>query len=332
MAFTIKDIAKLAGVSHPVVSRALRGQPGVAKKTVERIKKIADELGYEPNVAAQSLKTGSSHTIGIIVPDISIPYYASICSYVERKALEKNYYLIMCSSIRDPLLEDKLIQTLLNRQISGLIIASRSPHSNKISSLKNKGVPFVLLDIYMKHIKSSYVVSDNEKGSQELTEYLIGKGHEKIAYFSRLGEEITSIKERELGYEKALNKHGIPKDRNLIRTIDLNNLEETIRENLEDIITNKLATAIYSGDSGITMRIYKYLEEMKVKIPDEIALVSFDNIHVFELLNPPITAMAQNEEQLGYETARILLDHLEDKDASIECVKIPTLLIERHSA
>ncbi len=331
MAFTIKDIAKLAGVSHPVVSRALRGQPGVAKKTIERIQKIADDLGYEPNVTAQSLKTGSSKTIGIIVTDISIPFYASICRHVERKVLEKGYHLMMCSSERDPRLEDQLIQTLLNRQISGLIISSRRAHSDKIASLKKRGIPFILMDRYMAHIESSYVVSDNTTGSQEMVEYLISKGHKKIAYFSRLGEELTSISEREAGYEKALNAHGIPVRQNLIRSVDLERLEETTRANVEDIVKNNLATAIYSGDSGITTKIFQYLQEMKIRIPEDMALASFDHIDIFDYLNPSITAMAQNEEQIGYETARILLVHLENKNAEIECVKIPTSLVIQQS-
>lgn len=333
---SLTDIADALGVSRTLVSMVLNGQGdlhGISKQTQDKVVSKAKELNYRPNAIARGLRTGKSNTIGLIVTDISNNFYAQIARRIEDKASQSGYHLMFCSSDENEDREEELILMLRNRQIDGLILATTFREPGILKELLKERFPFVLIDRYIPDFDASSVVVDNYNGSLQAVEHLIANGHRNIGLLTISPSHLSSLREREKGYEEALWKHGLNVSEQNIFEIPFDSIFKSVGEALQKMLhAPKPITAIYAINNSIAKACLEHLTEMKLQIPKDIALLSFDDIDVFKFCNPTVTAVAQPIQEIGDKAVDILLNMIKNEhDFVQQQIVLPTEMMLRKS-
>jgi len=333
---SLNDIAKSLNVSKTLVSLVLNGHgdsKGINSETQKRVIAKAGELNYSPNMFARGLRLGSSKTIGLIVADISNKFYSKIAKRVEDVASKQGYNIIFCSSDEDSKKEIELIEMLRVRQVDGLIVSTSQKNTRAFLQLKKENFPFVLIDRQLPRLTSHYVGVDNFQGAFEATEHLINNGYRKISFLRILPTHLKTIKDREAGYKAALKKHDIRSSSKLIRDINYNIELDSIREVIRELLQPPQSiNAIFSSNNRIAVACFECLNEMNIRIPQDIALVSFDDIDLFRFSYPTITSVAQPVEDIGETAFNILLESINNNsDTKLKQVILPVKLIKRRS-
>lgn len=313
MEVTIKDIAEKAGVSITTVSRVLNNKTkGVGEKTRKKVLEIVEELNYIPNAVAKGLVTKKTNILGLIIPDITNPYFPEIAKGVEDTANEYGYNIILCDSNNVTEKEKNYIRILREHYVSGIIYNSfYKVGEDTIKSLVNTRMPFVLVETNTTRYNSPCIYTDGEVGMSKLISYLIDMGHRKIAYISGPLESY-SAEQRLAGYKSALINNGIEIDESLIEYGD------TRRASGYDI-TDKLMskeldfTALVCFNDLMAVGALQRLQDLGVRVPDDISLAGFDNIYVTKITNPKITTVAQPAYDMGCEAARVLIEKIEKR-------------------
>lgn len=334
---SLAEVAKSLGVSKTLVSFVLNDkgdEKGISKETQQKVFEKVKELDYKPNQFARGLRGGKSNTIGLVVSDISNPFYAKLCRSIEDSLSKHDYNLMICSSDENINKESELIQMLTDRQVDGLIISTSQNKYGYFSELKKKNIPFVLIDRYIPRSNTSYVIVDNMNGAKDAVEHLIKLGNRKPGLLTISPSHISTIKERTQGYKEALKKHNIKVDNKLIREIPFDKLEENVYNEIKFLLKPPQSiNALFTINNNIAKACIESLRKMKMKIPQDIALVSFDDIEAFSLCYPPVTAVSQPIEEMGVKATEILIDKIDNKgkdDAAVQIV-LPTELIVRRS-
>lgn len=332
---SLSDIAEALSVSKSLVSLVLNNkgdQHGISKKTQENVKQMASSLNYSPNSMARSLRTGKTDTIGLIIADIANPFFAKLARSIEDYAFTKGYHLIFSSSDESEELEVKLIKMMQNRQTDGLIISSTlvKENSKVLELLQKNDFPFVLIDRYIPDTNFSYVVSDNEKGSEILTQHIIDQGRKRIALFTLTPSHLTSISDRIKGYKTALKKNNIEVDESLIIEIPFDDIDQV--ETVFDSMSKQNVDAIVTLNNSLAFVCLKECKKRNISIPKDIAFASFDNVSWFELTEPNITGVKQPITEMGKKAVEILIQKLEGKVTSENQLQLPVELILRGSS
>ncbi len=332
---SIKDIADSLGVSKTLVSFVLnnRGdENGISKETQRKVLEKVAQLKYHPNFIARGLRLGRSHTIGLIVTDISNIFYARIAKRIEEVAAKHKYNLIYCSSGEDEFREIELIRMLRERQVDGMIISTTQKNGRIFSELKKEHYPFVLIDRNLPKLKANYCGVDNFSGAYTATDKLIKNGLSKIALLKISPDYLSTIKNREQGYRKAFKDNGLRINNKLIRTIDCNNIKQEVPVVLQELISsNDRIDAIFSVNNSITVACLEFMYENNIKIPDDMGLISFDDIDLFSFSIPKISAIAQPIEEIGEAAVTILLEEMDSKTNNNHQVTLPVKFIQRGS-
>lgn len=331
MKATIKDIAKKAGVSITTVSRVINGSPkGVGEKTRKRVEKVAKELNYSPNFVARSLVMKKTQAIGVIIPDISNPFFPELIRGIEDRAAKENYSLILCNSDGDETKEQAYMKLLKDKGTDGIIYTG--VHGLDVARsrfLKTLGVPFVCLDRAPAEENMDSVCDDGAQGMYEMVRYLIQKGHEKIAYFT--GDMAASTaKERKKGYEGALKENGICLQEALV-VAGLFDVESG-RLGVETLIDRKVDfTAIACANDLIAMGALLALRARNISVPAQVSVTGYDDIQMAQHCFPALTTMAQNKYELGKSTVHLLLQKMKQKTTDGHTVTFQSTLILRDS-
>ncbi|MCB0402851.1 MAG: LacI family DNA-binding transcriptional regulator [Flavobacteriales bacterium] len=333
---SLADVAKSLGVSKTLVSLVLNGrgdEKGINKETQQRVREKVKELNYKPNLFARGLRVGKSNTIGLVVADISNSFYAKMCRSIEDHCNEKGYNLIICSSDEKPEKESELIQMLIDRQVDGLIISTTQSNNKDISLLKKSDFPFVLIDRKDTKTETNYVGVDNKEGAKSVVQHLINLGNKRIGHLTITPAHLSTIKERVTGYKEALKENGIRVDNNLIREISFDNIKEDVYRELKELLNPPLSiNSLFVANNNIAVACLECLQEMNIRVPQDIALVSFDDIDAFKLCYPPVTAVSQPIEAMGKESVRMLVNQINNPASSgFEEVILPTTLEIRRS-
>lgn len=335
---SLADIAKALGVSKTLVSMVLNGkgtENGINEDTQKRVWAKAKELDYKPNMMARSLRMGRSNTIGLIVADISNSFYARMCRAVEDAASKAGYHVLFGSSDENATKERNLIQMLRDRQVDGLIISTTLSNDEDIQALKDEKFPFVLIDRFVPgQADTPFVTADNYGGSISVVDHLIHLGISRIGQLTISPSHLTSITERTRGYRDALQKHGIAFDPELVREIPYDNIREGIRKQVPALINAPhKVEGLFVVNNNLAVATLECIQEMGLRIPEDIRVVCFDDIDMFKFCNPPVTAVAQNIEGMGENAVAVLLDKMEHgADATLpDHVFLPTDLIVRQS-
>ncbi len=334
----LEDIANELNVSKTLVSMVINGKGdayGISKKTQERVLAKAGEMQYTPNVFARALRTGKSNLIGLVVADISNPFYSNIAKHVEKALAEKGYNLLICSTDENLEREEKLVQLFAEQHIiDGLIIATTSTTSDFFKQDRLKNFPLVFIDRYLPNIETNYVVANNYQGSFELTNLLITKGCKNILALNITPSHISSLTERVKGYKDALEEHNIPfKKENLIE-ISFNNIQADVREKLGPILKNaSKIDAIYTLNNHIATACLNLFNEVGFDATKEnVVFASFDDISLFDFVKPNIISVSQPLEQIGKDAASMVLELIDEKGDELKHPKkivLPTSIISR---
>jgi LacI family transcriptional regulator len=334
----LEDIANKMGVSKTLVSMVINGygdKNGIKKETQEKVIALTRELDYKPNQMARSLRLGKSNTIGLIVADISNAFYAKMARNIEDECNKYGYNLIICSSDEKDAKESSLIRMLKEKQVDGLIISSTLVDNSEIVVLKQENYPFVLVDRYFPEIPdTNFVIIDNYKSSYKAVKYLIDSGHQNIAMLSISPSHLTSVKDRNKGYFDAIKKANINTDHYLHCLIPFESIEQSVEASIERLLKyEKKITAILAVNQNIALAIIKALKKFKIKIPDEISVITFDDLPFFELLTPSISAISQPLDVISFNAVKILIDEINSKGSSRkkDQVVIPSHFILRES-
>lgn len=320
----LEDIARELNVSKTLVSMVINGKGdtyGISKKTQEKVLSKAAELQYTPNVFARALRTGKSNLIGLLIADISNPFYAQIAKHIEKTLSAQGYNLMICNTDENVEQEQKLIQLLGEQHIvDGLIIATSSNDSQFFKQDRIKNIPIVFIDRYLPDLKANYVVANNYQGSFDVTDMLIHKGCKNILTLNISPSYISSLSDRVKGYKDALKKYNIPFKEEYLIEISFNNIKNEVRKKLLPYL-NKLNTidAVYTLNNHLATACLDVFNEFGIeKIKDKIYFASFDDIDLFNFVRPHVISVAQPLEEIGNEAANLALKLIENKNKNIE--------------
>lgn len=320
----LEDIARELNVSKTLVSMVINGKGdtyGISKKTQEKVLSKAAELQYTPNVFARALRTGKSNLIGLLIADISNPFYAQIAKHIEKTLSAQGYNLMICNTDENVEQEQKLIQLLGEQHIvDGLIIATSSNDGQFFRQDRIKNIPIVFIDRYLPGLKANYVVANNYQGSFDVTDLLIHKGCKNILTLNISPSYISSLSDRVKGYQDALKKYNIPFKEELLIEISFNNIKNEVRKKLLPYL-NKLNTidAVYTLNNNLATACLDVFNEFGVeKIKDKLYFASFDDIDLFNFVRPHVISVSQPLEEIGNEAANLALKLIENKNKNIE--------------
>lgn len=334
----LEDIANQLNVSKTLVSMVINGKGdayGISKKTQKLVLDKALEMEYTPNVFARALRTGKSHLIGLLVADISNPFYSNIAKFVEKELAEKGYNLMICSTDENSEKEESLISLFAEQQfMDGLIIATTAISGQYFEKEKLQNFPIVFIDRYLPDIKSNYVVANNYQGSYELTDLLIHKGCKNILALNISPSYISSLSDRIRGFKDCLEKHGLPCNKDNIIEISFNDIQNEVRKTLVKVLNeNKKIDAIYTLNNNLATACLNVFNELGFDAEKEgLRFASFDDISLFDFVKPNIISVSQPIEQIGVEAATLVLKIIDDKNSEPKEYKnivLPTSIISR---
>ncbi|MBU3190368.1 LacI family transcriptional regulator [Clostridium bowmanii] len=304
---TMKDIAEMAGVSKATVSMVMnKKDASISENTREKILRIAKEMSYIPNSIARSLSTKKSGSIGIILPDITNPFFSEMARAIEDEAERLEYNIIICNTDNDKDKEEKYIELLISKLIDGVIFMSGGKSNASITILKNNNVPFVLVDRYIEGYKDDYgVFCLNKQGVKNGIKYLYEKGNRKIV-FVKGRENLEISKQRVEGYIEAMKDYEIY-DEKYIYEGDFN-VDGGIMATEKIIHSFKNLDAIFYSNDMMALGGMKILLRNGYKIPEDISVVGFDNIHISEVIEPELTTISQPIYIMGKKACSILIN------------------------
>jgi len=318
---TMADIARTCGVSRSTVSRVLSGQSEryrISDATAGKVRNAARELGYLPNTVARSLRTRSTRTLGLLVSDISNPFFGNIAWAVERAAEAEGFTVIVCNSAEEQPREKSYIEELRSRQVDGLIISPVQEEHEHLSGLLDGGFPFVLLDRYFADLDCDCVVCDNVDGARRLTEAVIGLGHRRIGFIGGRPAATTS-QDRFLGYWQAVTAGDAVAERSLMRERDFT------REAGEWGMSELLAlpeppTAIVAANNNLMTGALEVLMEHERSSDERVLVAGFDEVPFLRFLGRPVLCASQPEAKLGEEAARMIIGRIRGQRTAPEQV------------
>lgn len=344
----IKNVADYAGVSTATVSHVINGTRFVREETRQKVMAAVEALNYHPSTIARGLATKSTQAIGLIISDITNPFFTAVARGVEDQFNEHGYHTIFCNTDEDPAREDEYLRLLFAHQIDGLIIAPTGIYSDRLVQMAAAEVPIVLVDRAAPGLDAPVVGVDNECGAYKATRYLIELGHRRIGVITGL-ETISTLTDRVNGYRRALREANLPIDEALIVRADprfyhdqsppstslqpLTNLQMTpsafyALQQLLDLPHRP--TALFVTNNQMTLGTLHAFKEKELRCPEDISLVSFDDHDWASLFSPALTVIRQPTYQLGQMAAKLLLKLIQHQEV-IPPAPLPVELVVRES-
>ncbi|WP_226913085.1 LacI family DNA-binding transcriptional regulator [Flavicella marina] len=331
---TIHDISKALNIDSSTVSRALNNSPRVSLKTREKIQKKATELGYQRNSLASNLRTNRTNTIGVIIPRISRHFFATVIAGIEETAYEEGYNVVICQSLESLDREEKIMNSLASNRVDGILISTSMETSKfeHIKSYMDNNNPVVFIDRPSDAFPNCSSISiDNFKASYDATKLLIEKGRKNIAHFSG-PQNIGLYKTRKEGYIKALQEHNIPVIERYIFESNLS--EEDGIACAKKLLNHPDIDAIYSANDTAAISAIQYLKSQGVDIPNNIAVIGFNNDPISEVIEPSLTTINQPGFEMGKLSTEILIQQIRNKSENTKNeskVLVPELIIRKSS-
>ncbi len=308
---TIKEVAKLAGVSTTTVSYVINKSRFVSKETRTEVLKAINKLGYRPNIIARSLRSGKTNTVGLIICDLRNPFFSEIFQGIETYMGKEGYNIIVINTNYDFDKEKEAAEIFDAKQIEGVIVVPGGDSNENIKFLIERNIPVVLLDKRVKNINVDIVLVNNVEGSKQLTEHLISLGHKRIGIITG-PLSFTTGEERLEGYLKVLKKYSIPEDKDLIKIGDFKKQSGYLLT-LELLSLTLPPTAIFACNNLMGLGAMEAIKERKIHIPKEIGLVIFDDLSWFDHVNPPLTVVIQPSFRLGEIAGELLVNQIRKK-------------------
>ncbi len=306
MPVSIKDIAKIAGVSHTTVSRALRGSALISDETARRIQETALALGYFPNAAAQSLKTNRSQALGVIVSSIDDPYFSEILQGIEEIAQSNHYSLFIAASQRDAERERTIVRAMRQHRVDGVIICSTSFHDEGSQQFSKYGIPIVMINNQAAEDYRYSIYHDDVDGSRQVTRHLIDLGHRRIAYLGNSTSGRTT-QDRLAGFRYEVQSAGLALPDEYTYEMPGSEPEKGRLAAEHFLNLPDRPTAIVCFNDMLAIGLLKALQEFGVRVPEDMSITGFDNIVFSNYTHPPLTTFDQPKRFIGQKAAELIL-------------------------
>lgn len=312
---SISDIARKAGVSVSTVSFVMNDKAvkmRISREVIEKVENVAREMGYRPNQLARGLRTGKTKTIGLIVENISNAFFATLAKSIEDEAKKCDYKVVYCSTDNDEEKARDLINMLSQRQVDGYIITPTLNLSEDIRRLQAENKPVVLIDRYFpQHEEIPAVLVDNYEGVSRGMEYLFDKGYRKIALVS-IETEMAHMKDRLRAYSDVLDRHGIPPEERLVKIVPYNSDHEAALEAVTQLLSAAGTTvdAVFFLTNYLGVLGIEAIKKLQIKVPEELAVLCFDDNDIFRLFTPTISVIRQPIEAIGQQAVAALMERL----------------------
>ena len=327
----LQDVARVAQVSISTVSRVINEPELVNQETRRRVQKAIDQLGYLPSRVAQRLRGegGDAKLIGLVLPDIQNPFFADLARGVEDVAQRHGYLVFLGNSDEDAAKEKRYLDVMRAESVDGIIVPPCSETDEAVADLVRRQLPVVCVDRRLLRGKVDTVLVDNVRGAHEAMEHLIGLGHRRIGFIEGLPQLSTS-RERLQGYRQALEEHGIPFDPTLVRQGDSRHGSgrDLTRELLE---LPDRPSALLIGNNLMTLGALEMIHQKGLRIPEEVAILGYDDMPWALALNPPLTAVRQPGDEVGRRAMELLLQRIREPQRSASLVMMQPELVVRKS-
>ncbi len=310
---TIHDVARKAGVSSATVSHVINKSRYVAPKTRRKVLDAIETLQYRQNAVARSLRRNRTGTIGLMISDISNPYFSDLVRGVEDAVYERedNCNLILCNTDENPEKERLYLEVLLEKRVDGLILAPVGGNIELLQELAKSNFPLVMVDRYVPDVSADSVVVDNRSAAFALTDHLIQLGHRRIAVI--MAElSASSIEDRVDGYREAHKDAGIALDPNLFVHSN-SNIESAKHAGATLLASESAPSAVFCTNNFMTLGMVRALNEFGIRCPEDIAIVGFDDFPLADVFHPPLTVAAQPAYEIGQEATKLLFDRVSRK-------------------
>lgn len=324
----LADVAELAGVSTTTASRALNGRGELQDDTRAAVLEAAAQLGFRPSPFAQSLRTRRSRTIGLIVPHIGHPFYASVFQGAQARLREAGYRLILVDSGEEPDQVAEAISTLLDHWVDGILICVTPFPSERFRELLH-GTPSVFIDETVEGVGAGSVTLENQDGIGQLARHLAGHGHRRIAFLSG-PDHNTDGRERRDGFLAAVRELGLDDDPGLVRFCDWS-LRSGIEHTRELLHAAERPSAIVAASAELGLGALAAARSHPLRLPDDLALATFDDTYFAPLLEPALTVIRYDSPSMGGRSAALLIDAIESEHASYTEVRVGVELVPRRS-
>jgi LacI family transcriptional regulator len=333
---SLVDIANQLNLSKTTVSFILNGlakEKRISEKVVERVLKFVKEVEYKPNSLAKSLRTGKSNTIGLMVEDISNHFFANIARLIEDKAYENGFKLTYCSTDNKTEKTREMIAMFRDQHVDGYIIAPPDGMEDDIAQLINEGFPVVLFDRYLTNITTDCILVDNFFSTYNATKHLISQGVFRNIGFVNFTSNQTQLQQRLQGYKMAMNEHNL---KTYVEEMLYHPDIELITKPIHKFLTeHPFLDAIIFGTNHLGACGLRVIQDLGLSIPDDIAVVSFDDYELFQMYHPPVTAIAQPIDKIADKIISIMVQRLTktaSNKAEAETIMLPTELFIRESS
>lgn len=331
---SIEDIAKVAGVSHSTVSRALRNNPLIRPEVREQIKQVAREMGYVPNAIAQSLQNRRTNTIGVVVTSIADPFFAEVVNGIEQVAKPAGFSVILSASHRDSEQELAAVEGFHRRRVDGILVGDARISDQHRVQLARIAVPTVLINTQVEDQSETFysVMVDDFLGARLAVEHLLGLGHRAIGYLGA-GNRPRSNQRRLEGYRRALSEAGImPQPEWAVQTSAANLLENDVEVG-QQLLPGLLAegvSAVFCYNDMMAVGALMACRELGLHVPGDLSVAGFDDIALARYVNPPLTTVHQPMQEIGRFATQMLLDLLDEK--RVQNHVLTPFLVERGSS
>ena len=327
---TIKDVAQLAGVAPITVSRVINDSGYVSDETRRRVEAAIAELGYVPNRVARSLRSKQTHTLALILTDITNPFWTTVARGVEDVASADGFNVILCNTDESEPKENSYVRVLLQKQVDGFVLVPADRTSRSVTLIRKQQVPLVILDRTVP-APVDIVRSDSEGGAYLLTRHLLELGHRHIAMLSG-PEEVSTAVDRAAGYRRALTEAGVSVDERTVRYRAFTQ-EGGYLMTQEVLTVRPRPTALFAANNFIAIGAFRALREVGLRVPEDIALVAFDDLPPTFTMEPFLTVAAQRAYEMGRRATQLLLQRLiEATPGPAQEIILPTDLVVRRSS
>ena len=328
---TVRDVAKLAGVSPITVSRVINHAGYISDETRGRVEEAIRQLGYVPNTLARSLRLRQTNTLALVLTDITNPFWTTVARGVEDAASDAGFTVILCNTDESEIEQDKYLNVLLQKRVDGVLLVPVRCTRETVQGILSQKVPLVVLDRHIPGVEVDSVRCDSEGGSYKLVRLLIAQGHRQIAMLSG-PQGVSSADDRVAGFQRAFAEARMSYRRELIF------YGEFTQQSGYEMAQKALAvqprpTAFFAANNFITMGAFKAVRETGLKVPEDIALVGFDDLPIELIIDPFFTVAAQPAYAMGKQATELILARVAGQvPAACEEIILPTEIIIRRSS
>jgi len=325
----MRDVAERAQVSVTTVSHVVNETRPVSDRLRERVLAAIEELDYQPNVLARSLRRGKTHTIGMIVPDSANPFFAEVARGIEDTSFEHSHSLILCNSDGDLGKELLYTDVLAEKQVDGILFVAAGVSTEHIKALQARCIPVVVVDRDIPDVAVDSVLTDNARGGWLATRHLLELGHRRVGCIAG-PSDLTPSADRVTGYSQALTECGVPVDEVLVAKGDFQ-YESGYQAARQLLAMDDPPTAIFACNDLMAVGVIAAAVEMGFQVPADLSVVGFDDVRLASFANPPLTTIVQPKYDMGVIAAKMLLERMRDLDIPPRRKTFDTRLLVRRS-